>query len=180
MAAEQRDAAAGGSALLQASPSPQPLPPPLEMRSSPGDAMAFQPFLMPAVRPTPQDFSVHSLLGGAQPPYLPALAGFPASLFPKLHPGAAGPCPPLTAEDLLAAAHRGAPLLRPPPGLEPEDDGVQDDPKVTLESKELWERFHTFGTEMVITKSGRYVRSVLSCGPTRSAGGSPVRMALNV
>ncbi|EEC09788.1 t-box transcription factor tbx2, putative, partial [Ixodes scapularis] len=128
---------------------------PLEMRSSPGDAMAFQPFLMPAVRPTPQDFSVHSLLGGAQPPYLPALAGFPASLFPKLHPGAAGPCPPLTAEDLLAAAHRGAPLLRPPPGLEPEDDGVQDDPKVTLESKELWERFHTFGTEMVITKSGR-------------------------
>ncbi|XP_076364169.1 T-box transcription factor TBX3-like isoform X2 [Tachypleus tridentatus] len=39
--------------------------------------------------------------------------------------------------------------------LEPDDDGVQDDPKVTLESKELWERFHTFGTEMVVTKTGR-------------------------
>ncbi|KAH7957764.1 hypothetical protein HPB52_022646 [Rhipicephalus sanguineus] len=120
--------------------------------------MAFQPFL----RPTPPDFSVHSLLSGAASaqasPYFAAAAaaGFPAAaLFPKLHPGP-GP-PPLSAEELLAAAaaHRGGPLLRPPPGLEPEDDGVQDDPKVTLEAKELWERFHTFGTEMVITKSGR-------------------------
>jgi T-box protein 2 len=37
----------------------------------------------------------------------------------------------------------------------PEDDGVDDDPKVTLEGKELWEKFHKLGTEMVITKSGR-------------------------
>lgn len=37
----------------------------------------------------------------------------------------------------------------------PEDDGVVDDPKVTLEGKELWEKFHKLGTEMVITKSGR-------------------------
>ncbi|XP_075542219.1 uncharacterized protein LOC142576144 isoform X1 [Dermacentor variabilis] len=133
------------------------------MRSSPAEAaaaaaaaMAFQPFL----RPTPPDFSVHSLLSGAAsaqaaPYFAAAAAGFPAALFPKLHPGP-GP-PPLSAEELLAAAaaHRGGPLLRPPPGLEPEDDGVQDDPKVTLEAKDLWERFHTFGTEMVITKSGR-------------------------
>lgn len=154
VAAEHGDRAAGCPSL--------PPPPPLEMRSSPAEAaaaaaaaMAFQPFL----RPSPPDFSVHSLLSGAaaaaagaQAPYLP-LAGFPA-LFPKLHPG---PGPPLSAEELLAAAaaHRGGPLLRAPPGLEPEDDGVQDDPKVTLEAKELWERFHTFGTEMVITKSGR-------------------------
>ena len=68
---------------------------------------------------------------------------------------------------------------RPPP---PEDDNVQDDPKVqiepsliimrdknnysllrlyreqlevTLEAKELWEQFNKFGTEMVITKTGR-------------------------
>ena len=41
---------------------------------------------------------------------------------------------------------------RPPP---PEDDNVQDDPKVTLEAKELWEQFHKIGTEMVITKTGR-------------------------
>lgn len=39
--------------------------------------------------------------------------------------------------------------------MQPDDDGVVDDPKVTLESKELWEQFHKLGTEMVITKSGR-------------------------
>ncbi|KAH8038898.1 hypothetical protein HPB51_004010 [Rhipicephalus microplus] len=157
VAAEHGDRAAGCPSLHPA--------PPLEMRSSPAEAaaaaaaaMAFQPFL----RPTPPDFSVHSLLSGAAgaqaSPYFAAAAaaGFPAAaLFPKLHPGP-GP-PSLSAEELLAAAaaHRGGPLLRPPPGLEPEDDGVQDDPKVTLEAKELWERFHAFGTEMVITKSGR-------------------------
>ena len=45
----------------------------------------------------------------------------------------------------------GFPQRMPPP----EDDNVQDDPKVTLEHKELWEQFHKHGTEMVITKSGR-------------------------
>jgi len=33
---------------------------------------------------------------------------------------------------------------------------VKDDPRVELESRELWERFHTLSTEMVITKSGRW------------------------
>ena len=44
------------------------------------------------------------------------------------------------------------PGFRPPP---PEEDNVKDDPKVTLEHKELWAEFHGHGTEMVITKSGR-------------------------
>ena len=35
------------------------------------------------------------------------------------------------------------------------DNEVNDDPKVNLESRELWEQFHKIGTEMVITKSGR-------------------------
>ncbi|XP_022704451.1 T-box transcription factor TBX3-like [Varroa jacobsoni] len=35
------------------------------------------------------------------------------------------------------------------------DDGVRDDPEVTLEAKDLWEKFHALGTEMVVTKSGR-------------------------
>ncbi|CAB4063740.1 TBX2 [Lepeophtheirus salmonis] len=38
----------------------------------------------------------------------------------------------------------------PPPG-----DDVHDDPKVCLEAKELWQQFSQYGTEMVITKSGR-------------------------
>ncbi|XP_054710196.1 T-box transcription factor TBX3-like [Uloborus diversus] len=113
------------------------------MRFEPSDlGMAFHPFLLP---PRPSDFSVSSILTPPHP-YLPA-APFhslpPPPLFPK---------PPLTAEDVLVPL-RGHPPLR---GLEPpEDDGVKDDPKVTLESKDLWDQFHTFGTEMVITKSGR-------------------------
>lgn len=44
------------------------------------------------------------------------------------------------------------------------DEETEDEPKVTLESKKLWNEFHKMGTEMVITKSGRQVNrlSVLS------------------
>jgi hypothetical protein len=66
-----------------------------------------------------------------------------------------------TPEDMLHFARGGTgpcapmgPFVRSPfPQLE--DDGVVDDPKVNLEGKELWQQFHSFGTEMVITKSGR-------------------------
>lgn len=47
----------------------------------------------------------------------------------------------------------GMPRLPVPP--QEEDDGVKDDPKVTLEAKELWQSFAQYGTEMVITKTGR-------------------------
>ncbi|KAK2714783.1 T-box transcription factor TBX3-like isoform X2 [Artemia franciscana] len=130
------------------------------MRFSEESSMAFHPFLMQR----PSDFSVSSLLNpqGQLPPNFPGLPtptsipglpvpgpmGYPASLLgPKF------PHPYTTAEDVLAsaAAHLRGPLR----SLPPEDDGVTDDPKVSLESKELWERFHNLGTEMVITKSGR-------------------------
>lgn len=60
-------------------------------------------------------------------------------------------------------ALRGAGLFpgipRPfrPPVLPDEAElaDIKDDPKVELESRDLWERFHSLGTEMVITKSGR-------------------------
>ncbi|XP_077532764.1 uncharacterized protein LOC144145131 [Haemaphysalis longicornis] len=58
---------------------------------------------------------------------------------------------PMTPEEMLTVQFR-PPLLRP---VEPEDDGVRDDPKVTLEGMELWEKFYSSGTEMVVTKSGR-------------------------
>lgn len=28
--------------------------------------------------------------------------------------------------------------------------------KVTLQNKEIWDKFHACGTEMIITKAGRY------------------------
>ena len=46
-------------------------------------------------------------------------------------------------------------LIPPPP--EPihrqQDDGIHDDPKVELESKDLWDQFHQHGTEMVKLKT---------------------------
>nr|Q24432.3 RecName: Full=Optomotor-blind protein; AltName: Full=Lethal(1)optomotor-blind; Short=L(1)omb; AltName: Full=Protein bifid [Drosophila melanogaster] len=113
------------------------------------------------------------------PPYFPAaalaaLAGSPAGPHPGLYPGGGLRFPPhhpgahphahhlgsayTTAEDVVlasAVAHQLHPAMRPLRALQPEDDGVVDDPKVTLEGKDLWEKFHKLGTEMVITKSGR-------------------------
>ncbi|XP_037782836.1 T-box transcription factor TBX3-like isoform X1 [Penaeus monodon] len=136
--------------------SPLNSPPPPLTPVGVGGSMAYHPFLLQ--RPT--DFSVNSLLTQS-PPYLPTL-GLPAaaaaaaaagshnpySLLPKF-PGPMGH-PFTTAEDVLAHSH-----MRPIRSLVPEEDGVVDDPKVTLECKDLWEKFHKLGTEMVITKSGR-------------------------
>ena len=35
--------------------------------------------------------------------------------------------------------------------------------KITLENQDLWNKFHGLGTEMIITKCGRYVQNKLSC-----------------
>ncbi|XP_040166816.1 optomotor-blind protein-like isoform X3 [Anopheles arabiensis] len=101
-----------------------------------------------------------ALSGGAGPP--PSHL-YPGALLPKLpphHPHAHHPLGTAytTAEDVVlaaVAAHQHHPAMRPLRAMQPEDDGVVDDPKVTLEGKELWEKFHKLGTEMVITKSGR-------------------------
>jgi hypothetical protein len=102
--------------------------------------MAYNPFFLHR----PSDYS--SLL--AQQQYLSNIAlqspGYAASLFPKLGRGPLG-------GDMLHSL--GSRHLR---GLEPPETEVHDDPKVELDSKDLWEQFHKIGTEMVITKSGRY------------------------
>ncbi|CAO1436903.1 unnamed protein product [Diamesa serratosioi] len=95
---------------------------------------------------------------------------YPGSFFPKLqhHPNIHHPLnSPYSTEDMVLAAavaahqhhqqqqqHQHHQAMRPMRTY-PEEDGVDDDPKVTLEGKELWEKFHNLGTEMVITKSGR-------------------------
>jgi len=105
--------------------------------------MAFPPFLLPRAPPAgPADFSVSSLL--SQNPYLPlgGPGGYP--LVPKMTHYHNTPQPPGSGEE-----------YRPVRSLPPDDDGVVDDPKVNLEGRDLWEKFHKLGTEMVITKSGR-------------------------
>ncbi|KAJ3604949.1 hypothetical protein NHX12_027000 [Muraenolepis orangiensis] len=133
----------------------------------PGTSMAYHPFLPHRGGP---DFAMSAMLGGHQPPhFFPGLA-LPHGGSLSLQPGGLGK--PLM-DQLLGAAESGlhfsslqghqaaaaaaaaaAAHLRPLKSLEPEEE-VEDDPKVHLEAKELWELFHKRGTEMVITKSGR-------------------------
>ncbi|XP_063207308.1 T-box transcription factor TBX3 isoform X2 [Chroicocephalus ridibundus] len=123
----------------------------------PGTSMAYHPFL-PHRAP---DFAMSAVLGH-QPPFFPALALPPNGAAALSLPGALAK--PIM-DQLVGAAETGIPFsslghqaaahLRPLKTLEPEEE-VEDDPKVHLEAKELWEQFHKRGTEMVITKSGRY------------------------
>ncbi|KAJ8286822.1 hypothetical protein GJAV_G00043680 [Gymnothorax javanicus] len=120
----------------------------------PGTSMAYHPFL--PHRGT--DFAMGAMLGH-QSPFFPALALPPNGSLSL--PGALGK--PIM-DQLMGAAESSlhfslghpaaAAHLRPLKSLEPEEE-VEDDPKVHLEAKELWEQFHKRGTEMVITKSGR-------------------------
>ncbi|XP_017263402.1 T-box transcription factor TBX3a isoform X1 [Kryptolebias marmoratus] len=120
-----------------------------------GSSMAYHPFI-PHRGP---EFAMSAMLGH-QPPFFPALALPPSGSLSL--PGALGK--PIM-DQLMGATDTGlhfsslghqaaAAHLRPLKTLEPEEE-VEDDPKVHLEAKELWELFHKKGTEMVITKSGR-------------------------
>ncbi|XP_053278915.1 T-box transcription factor TBX2b isoform X1 [Pleuronectes platessa] len=113
-----------------------------------GTAMAYHPFH--AHRAT--DFPMSAFLAAAQPSFFPALSLPPGALTkPMSDHGLAG-----AGEAVLhpALSHHQAAHLRSMKSLEPEEE-VDDDPKVTLEAKDLWDQFHKLGTEMVITKSGR-------------------------
>ncbi|XP_062038160.1 T-box transcription factor TBX3 isoform X2 [Lepus europaeus] len=120
----------------------------------PGTSMAYHPFL-PHRAP---DFAMSAVLGH-QPPFFPALTLPPTGAAALSLPGALAK--PIM-DQLVGAAETGIPFsslgpqahLRPLKTMEPEEE-VEDDPKVHLEAKELWDQFHKRGTEMVITKSGR-------------------------
>ncbi|XP_041053144.1 T-box transcription factor TBX2b isoform X1 [Carcharodon carcharias] len=115
--------------------------------------MAYHPFHAHRAA----DFPMSTFLA-AQPSFFPALALPPSGAAALSLPGALGK--PLTDPNMAEAGIRVSTLghqsahLRPLKSLEPEDE-VEDDPKVNLEAKDLWDQFHKVGTEMVITKSGR-------------------------
>ncbi|XP_037513773.1 optomotor-blind protein [Rhipicephalus sanguineus] len=112
---------------FSAGPPPPPVPPPHHLFPGLGPGLG------------------HGLSPAAAALAASGLAPSPGLAMPRV-PGAA-----MTREEMLTVQFR-PPLLRP---VEPEDDGVRDDPKVTLEGMELWEKFYACGTEMVVTKSGR-------------------------
>lgn len=102
-----------------------------------------------------------------RPGALPLSAYFAAAqstLFPALtFPDVASLSEPLS-EQAATDAGLHASLLRQHQPIQPRwlkslqpGEGLDDNPKVTLDSQNLWSEFHKRGTEMVITKSGRYV-----------------------
>lgn len=76
-------------------------------------------------------------------------AGGHPSLFPPLVPGVASQLERLAGQ----AAVDGGAALRSHQRIE---EVLDDEPIVALDSQSLWSEFHKRGTEMVITKSGRY------------------------
>ncbi|XP_036976743.1 T-box transcription factor TBX2b-like [Acanthopagrus latus] len=107
-------------------------------------AMAYQPFQ--AHRPAALPLS--AFFAAAQPPFFPGLT----------LPDLSSLSEPLSGRsDAGLHAALGRPQHHPPrssKSLQPEE-GPADEPKVTLDSQNLWSEFHKRGTEMVITKSGR-------------------------
>lgn len=124
-----------------------------------------------------KDFSVRSLLEDVAPPPEPAPLPIISPLYyqhlyqqillqqqqhqQQHHLGL--PWNPLASGLGLGLGLPQPALSLPPPapsipclGTGPvKDDGIRDEPQVNLEAKDLWDKFHAFGTEMVVTKSGR-------------------------
>ena len=143
--------------------------PKLKDAKSPGGPAAIKE--TPMSPKANSDFSVNSLLTTASPPAsssgpppqmpsgaLPPLLGLNTSslsipsaynpglggggLFPRLH-GAIGGHGGAAAAAAHPAALFGAVAAAAANEKPPlDDDGVQDDPKVTLEAKDLWQQFH--------------------------------------
>ncbi|KAA0200615.1 hypothetical protein HAZT_HAZT003292 [Hyalella azteca] len=51
-----------------------------------------------------------------------------------------------------------------------------EDHSCVLETKDLWEKFHEFGTEMIVTKSGS---ATCSTDSSLSASGCPLALGYN-
>ena len=109
-----------------------------------GETMSFPP----PPPPPPPSAVFPGLLPSPPAGYLPGLAPthsfVPPAGYPGLFPKLPGLSPLPGGEDMRRSLRE-----------DHEEDAVVDDAKVTLEAKELWEKFHSLGTEMVITKSGR-------------------------
>uniref|UniRef100_I3J0L4 T-box transcription factor 2a n=1 Tax=Oreochromis niloticus TaxID=8128 RepID=I3J0L4_ORENI len=109
--------------------------------------MAYYPFQIRG----PGALSLSAFLTSAQPsfpaaPTFPDVSSFSKSLSEQT-PSDAGLHAGLGCQN-EAVQQRSLKRLEP-------EEWLDEDPKVTLESKNLWSEFHKIGTEMVITKSGR-------------------------
>ncbi|XP_035690438.1 T-box transcription factor TBX2b-like isoform X1 [Branchiostoma floridae] len=113
----------------------------------PVPTMAYHPFLAASKA---LDFPMPSFL--AQPGLFPGMPLLPSGAHGLGMPKLSDPSPGQTPADVSKALGGAGSVLRPIPQQQDDDS---EDPQVELEYKDLWDQFHTYGTEMVITKSGR-------------------------
>ncbi len=110
---------------------------------------------------TPTSTSAAAAAAGLPIGFAAALAasGGHNGLFPGFPPPPAASLmssyPGLFPRGFMGSGAAGGALPRPPLPTPDDEDDVKDDPKVTLEQQDLWQIFSGYGTEMVITKSGR-------------------------
>jgi len=116
--------------------------------------MAYNPFQVHRA----DVFSLPALLPNVQSSFFPTLT----------HPDIGSLSDPLLGQPasdavLCATLERQNRPIQPRSlrSLQPEE-WLDEDPKVTLESNNLWTEFHKMGTEMVITKSGRQVMTTIT------------------
>jgi len=121
----------------------------------------FHPFILPH----PMDYAARMLANQTQAYMARSSDSFPDALSamyalhsPLLHI----PPPPPSVDRLLPSAFKSSELSPTGSTSATGESGSEsicltdlDKPQMELESKELWDQFHTLGTEMVITKSGR-------------------------
>ena len=116
--------------------------------------MAFNPFLGIHSYHSNRNINDHPFMNSVTSQFLPNLSGFPLN-YNSLLIGKHG----MTHSSNLSSYPFLPPdIFNPNSRSLPEqinDQDVKDDPKVELIERDLWEQFHTYGTEMVITKSGR-------------------------
>ncbi|XP_011481979.1 T-box transcription factor TBX3-like [Oryzias latipes] len=98
--------------------------------------MAYDPLQLRPADP----LSFPALVRGAHPSFLPTVT----------LPDVAWLAGSLSLQPTRLSAVHPQPLESPQ-----REEWLGDDPKVTLDSRNLWSQFHKMGTEMVITKSGR-------------------------
>lgn len=119
--------------------------------------------LLPGLR-RPTDFSVSSILGNSESTTVNSM--WPAGRMPPGLPQMHGKLPDMIAAEMMqhqlsmrtaidnSATQQPTTEHTTPGSVSTEGS---DDGQVELESMDLWEQFHDIGTEMVITKCGRYV-----------------------
>uniref|UniRef100_A0A1I8B074 T-box domain-containing protein n=1 Tax=Meloidogyne hapla TaxID=6305 RepID=A0A1I8B074_MELHA len=126
-----------------------------------GDVQNFgPPNILQMAMNRPELFA--QLFGSAAPGNFPSFGGRPP-LWPLHTPLRFSPFD-FASREIFGTTATIPSINHPPFPITKIDDGIKDNPVVQLEDKDLWEKFNPLVNEMIITKSGRWVKLVYFMG----------------